>query len=60
MSGAHVRIGFDKNPLSYFFTHRIPHRMGDGRHEIERNYALLKPITDAPFKTEALSHQRRR
>lgn len=54
MSGAHVRIGFDKNPLSYFFTHRIPHRMGDGRHEIERNYALLKPITDAPLQKSRL------
>ena len=40
-SGAPVRIGFAKNPLSRFFTRRVPHVIGDGTHEVERNLALL-------------------
>lgn len=44
LSGAKVRIGFQKNPLSFLFTHRITHSMKEGLHEVERNMALLKPI----------------
>lgn len=44
-SGANVRIGFKKNPLSRFFTHQIDHEIGTGKHEVERNLELLKPIT---------------
>ena len=40
-SGAPERIGFTKNPLSRFFTRRVPHVIGDGTHEVERNLALL-------------------
>ena len=40
-SGAPARIGFAKNPLSRFFTRRVPHVIGDGTHEVERNLALL-------------------
>jgi len=44
-SGAKETIGFDKNPLSRFFTRRIPHIVG-GKHEIERNQALIAAFTD--------------
>lgn len=44
-SGAKVKSGFDKNPLSIFFTHRIPHVI-DGRHEVERNQSLIAFMTD--------------
>jgi ADP-heptose:LPS heptosyltransferase len=44
-SGAAVTIGFDKNPLSFLFTKKIPHIVGN-RHEIERNQALIKDLTD--------------
>ena len=40
-SGAPERIGFSQNPFSRFFTHRVPHVIGDGRHEVERNLELL-------------------
>lgn len=58
-SGAKETIGFDKNPLSRFFTHRIPHIIGN-KHEIERNQTLIAAFTDAipanprlyPTKTE--------
>ena len=40
-SGAPERVGFAKNPLSRFFTRRVPHIIGDGTHEVERNLRLL-------------------
>jgi ADP-heptose:LPS heptosyltransferase len=45
-SGAPVTIGFDKNPLSRFFTHTIKHRIGRGIHEIRRNLELVEEFTD--------------
>jgi lipopolysaccharide heptosyltransferase II len=44
-SGAGQTIGFDKNPLSFLFTKRIPHIVGN-LHEIGRNQALIKDLTD--------------
>jgi heptosyltransferase-2 len=41
-SRAPERVGFAKNPLSRFFTRRVPHVIGDGTHEVERNLALLR------------------
>ncbi len=40
-SKARERIGFAKNPLSRFFTRRVPHHIGDGTHEVVRNLRLL-------------------
>lgn len=56
-SRAKETIGFDKNPLSRFFTHRIPHIVsaparpgvvsaGATLHEIDRNQALIAAFTD--------------
>ncbi|GAB3654246.1 glycosyltransferase family 9 protein [Hymenobacter agri] len=47
-SGAPERIGFVKNPLSRFFTRRVPHVIGDGTHEVERNLALLTDAVPTP------------
>ena len=41
-SGAPERVGFAKNPFSQLFTRRVPHAIGDGTHEVERNLRLLK------------------
>ena len=46
-SGAKETIGFDKNPLSGFFSKKIKHIIASGRHEVERNHELIKDITDA-------------
>jgi heptosyltransferase-2 len=51
-SGAKVKIGFSKNPLSRFFTFRFAHQVSqsDGtefRHETERNQQLIADITDS-------------
>ncbi len=43
-SGAKIKIGFEKNPMSWTFDHRITHEIGDGRHEVERNMDLLGRI----------------
>jgi len=49
-SGAKERIGFDRNPLSFFFTHKVKHDFS-GLHETERNHALLRHfISAAPAK----------
>ncbi len=45
-SGAKVKIGFDKNPFSWAFTHKIAHRIEEGVHETERNNDLIKALTD--------------
>jgi len=45
VSGSIISIGFDKNPLSYFFTHKIKHEY-KGDHEIERNHQLVAWFTD--------------
>ena len=57
-SGAKETIGFDKNPLSRFFTKRIPHIVSapvkpgasttgsTPLHEIDRNQQLIKEFTD--------------
>ncbi|MCB9090939.1 MAG: glycosyltransferase family 9 protein [Halobacteriovoraceae bacterium] len=49
LCGAKVKIGFDKNPWSRFFTHRIVHHIPDREngqylHEVERNAKLLAPL----------------
>jgi heptosyltransferase-2 len=49
-SGAKHTIGFDKNPFSFLFTEVVRHEIteqGKVLHEIERNHALIAPITDA-------------
>ncbi len=45
LGGAKETRGFDKNPLSLFFTKRYRHIIGDGRHETERNHDLVKDLT---------------
>jgi heptosyltransferase II len=44
-SGAKEKIGFDKNPLSFFYTKKIKHQVGQ-LHEVERNQKLIEELTD--------------
>ena len=53
-SGAPERVGFDKNPLSRFFTRRVPHAIGDGTHEVVRNLALLRNNEESGMRNEEL------
>ncbi|MFP4621760.1 MAG: glycosyltransferase family 9 protein [Bacteroidales bacterium] len=43
------KSGFDKNPFSFAYDHKVTHEIGNGKHEIERNLELVAPITDADF-----------
>ncbi|HMQ74621.1 MAG TPA: glycosyltransferase family 9 protein [Flavobacteriales bacterium] len=40
------KVGYDKNPLSLFFTRTVKHVIGDGRHEVDRLNALIEHLTD--------------
>ena len=44
-SGAKIKAGFDKNPLSRFYTVKAVHDF-DGSHETERNQKLIVWMTD--------------
>ena len=54
-SKAPERVGFAKNPLSRFFTRRVPHAIGDGTHEVERNLALLRSNEELEMRNEELA-----
>ncbi len=46
--GKHI-CGFDKNPLSWCFHHKVPHvisKDGQGVHEVERNLSLIHHLTN--------------
>jgi heptosyltransferase-2 len=45
-SGAKIRIGFSKNPFSFFFTSRIKHEIREDIHEADRNLRLIEKLTD--------------
>lgn len=52
-SGAGTTVGFNKNPLSFFFSYSIPHTIrsvtGPAVHEVERNLSLVSKWTDNQF-----------
>ena len=55
LSGAKMKIGFDKNPFAFLFTNSIAHQsVGNGLHETERNHALLSPLGIYPNAKPAL------
>ena len=45
LSGAKMKIGFDKNPLSFLFNIKVKHTTTNNLHEIERNQLLLEKIS---------------
>lgn len=53
-SGAKNKIGFDKNPLSFLFSQRLQHKIGDGIHEVNRNQQLISSITNSKPSTPKL------
>ena len=55
LSGAKMKIGFDKNPFAFLFTNTIAHEsVGNGLHETERNHTLLSPLGTFPNAKPAL------
>jgi len=45
-SKASYTAGYDKNPFSFLFNLKAKHKIGDGRHEIQRYNDLIEDITD--------------
>lgn len=46
LSKAKRKIGFDKNPFAWAFDEKIPHEIGNGVHEVVRNHALIREVSD--------------
>lgn len=40
-SRAKEKSGFSQNPFSFCYSHKVKHIIGNGKHEIERNFELL-------------------
>ena len=56
-SGAKNTVGFDKNPVSFAFSKRVPHLFGSKEHplhEVGRNLQLIEHLTDATFERPRL------
>lgn len=45
-SGAKQKIGFNKNPFSFFYTKKVKHSVSQAKHEIQRNLELINNLTD--------------
>jgi ADP-heptose:LPS heptosyltransferase len=54
LSKAKITAGFDKNPLSFLFTYKVKHVIGDNSHEVQRNHLLLNKYIDADFSKPKL------
>ena len=44
LSGAKRKAGFDKNPFSFSYDHKVKHEIGNGTHEVERNLQLIAEL----------------
>ena len=53
-SRAKRKIGFSKNPFSFLFSKKFPHRIGNGVHEVSRNLLLIQEMTDDSFQRPVL------
>ena len=53
-SKGNEKIGYDKNPLSFLFSRKVEHIIGDGRHEVDRLNALIEHLTDRSRPTPRL------
>lgn len=47
-SGAKIKVGFRKNPLSFAFNKKIGHQL-IGQHETSRNLSLVRELTDDKY-----------
>lgn len=41
LSNAKMKVGFDKNPFSFCYNHKLKHEIGNNTHEVDRNLHLL-------------------
>lgn len=48
LSNSKLKVGFTKNPLSFFYDKKIGHRL-IGQHETSRNLSLVRELTDDKY-----------
>lgn len=48
LSGAKIKVGFVKNPMSFTFHKKIGHKL-TGQHETSRNLSLVRELTDDKY-----------
>lgn len=53
-SGAKSKVGFSKNPFSFFYTTKIPHILNKNLHEVERNLMCIQNHGAEPFVRPSL------
>ncbi len=53
-SKATYTSGYDKNPFSFLFDNKSKHKIGDGRHEIDRYNDLIESITNKTIEKPKL------
>jgi heptosyltransferase-2 len=54
LSGAKETRGFTKNPFSFLYSKRIPHELGKGQHEVDRNLSLISDFVEHPQRRPQL------
>jgi heptosyltransferase-2 len=59
LSGAGYKAGFDKNPFSFCYTHKVTHILSEPYsdhpvHEVQRNQQLIAPLTGAAYELPRL------
>lgn len=54
LSGAKVKVGFDKNPFSFGFSRKVTHAFEQGLHEVERNHQLIDNWVKSPVSRPRL------
>jgi len=47
-----LKVGYSKNPFSFCFDRKVAHDITNGKHEIDRNFELVRP--DLPEETKLL------
>ncbi len=47
LARAKEKRGYTKNPLSFHYSEKFGHTIGDGTHEVDRNHRIIASLTDA-------------
>lgn len=43
------KTGFRQNPFSFCYSNKVRHEIGNGKHEIQRNFELIQPYFNVPM-----------
>ncbi len=54
LSRAKNKLGFDKNPFSFFYSKKYKHQLDGGMHETERNHLLISDLVQSKVEKPKL------